>query len=53
VLVGSPHAEVCAMNIVYSSHEKLDVWQRALMLAEHIYRMTAHFPIQERYGLSA
>lgn len=41
------------MNIVYSSHKKLDVWQRALVLAEHIYQMTAHFPIQERYGLSA
>ena len=35
------------------THKDLDVWQRALVLAEETYRVTARFPIEERYGLSA
>jgi four helix bundle protein len=41
------------MNMIYSSHKKLDVRQRSLVLAEHICQITATFPLQERYGLSA
>ena len=41
------------MNMIYSSHKELHVWQRALVLAEHIYQITATFSLQERYGLSA
>lgn len=30
----------------------LDVWQRAADLAAETYRLTSHFPQQERYGLT-
>ena len=33
--------------------EKLDVWQRAMDLTTEIYRITAHFPESERFGLTA
>jgi four helix bundle protein len=34
-------------------HEKLDVWQDAMTLVEMIYRLTAAFPDNERFGLVA
>jgi len=35
------------------THKQLLVWQRALDLAELTYRVTQHFPQEERFGLSA
>ncbi len=34
-------------------HQKLDVWNDAIDLVERIYRLTATFPADERYGLSS
>jgi four helix bundle protein len=31
--------------------EKLDVWQEAVVYADSIYDLTAHFPSHEQYGL--
>ncbi|MFO1494146.1 MAG: four helix bundle protein [Lysobacterales bacterium] len=31
----------------------LDVWQIAMQLAKQVYQLTAEFPSNERYGLSA
>lgn len=33
--------------------EKLDVWQKAVELADHVYGMTRAFPSDERFGLTA
>lgn len=33
------------------SYEDLDVWQRAINLAERVYTLTADFPNDERFGL--
>ncbi len=35
------------------SHKDLDVWQKAIALAEMAYRRTAGFPKDETYGLTA
>lgn len=35
------------------SHKDLPVWQDAMSLAESIYRLTADFPADERFGLTA
>ena len=35
------------------SYEDLEVWQLAMTLAEQCYRLTATFPREETYGLSA
>jgi four helix bundle protein len=32
--------------------EKLDVWQKAIDSADHIYKETRGFPVQERFGLT-
>lgn len=32
--------------------EKLNVWQRALTLADSIYTHSRSFPVEERYGLT-
>lgn len=32
--------------------EKLQVWQRAVALADMIYELTEHFPKDERFGLT-
>ena len=32
--------------------EKLDVWQEAIRFADFIYKVTAKFPEQERFGLT-
>jgi len=32
-------------------HKKLEVWQRSLDLVEEVYRVTAKFPREEKYGL--
>ncbi|HCS52110.1 four helix bundle protein [Rubinisphaera sp.] len=33
--------------------EKLDVWQKAIDLAESVYRISANFPQREIYGLTS
>ncbi|MBD1399542.1 four helix bundle protein [Pelovirga terrestris] len=33
-------------------HEKLEAWKLSMRLVKAIYDMTAHFPIEERFGLS-
>ena len=35
------------------SYRDLDVWRRAISLTESIYRISAGFPPEERYGLVA
>lgn len=35
------------------AHERLEVWQDAMQLVERVYLMTAHFPAEERFALSA
>ncbi len=35
------------------SYEDLEVWQLAMTLAEQCYQLTAAFPREEIYGLSA
>ena len=35
------------------THKDLDVWQLAMSLAEDCYRLTARFPKDELYGMSA
>ena len=32
--------------------EKLDVWQKAIVLAEIVYSQTRNFPAEERFGLT-
>jgi four helix bundle protein len=41
------------MESYLPAHKKLDVWQRALALAEATYSVTKAFPSEERYGLTA
>jgi len=36
-----------------TSYKDLVAWQRAMDLAAECYRLTAGFPIEERYGLTA
>src|SRR5262245_37406876 len=35
------------------THKDLDAWQRALVLAELIYRASKSFPSEEKFGLSS
>ena len=35
------------------THKDLDVWKAAIALARNIYRLTEHFPADERFGLTA
>lgn len=32
--------------------EKLDVWQKSIVLADQVYRLTKSFPADERFGLT-
>ena len=36
-----------------NSFRDLDVWQESMLLVEEIYRLTARFPSEERFGLTA
>jgi four helix bundle protein len=36
-----------------SSYKDLVVWQRSIKLSLSIYRLTATFPIEERYGITS
>ncbi|HUG94005.1 MAG TPA: four helix bundle protein, partial [Planctomycetaceae bacterium] len=33
--------------------EKLDVWQKAIEFADHVYSATKDFPVDERFGLTS
>ena len=35
------------------SYRDLDVWQNAMSLVEAVYKATADFPAEEKYGLSS
>ena len=35
------------------SYRDLEVWQRGIDLVEQTYQITDHFPMQEKYGLTA
>lgn len=35
------------------AYRQLEVWQRAMDAMEEIYKLTAHYPEEERYGLIA
>lgn len=35
------------------SHRDFPVWQQAMTLVEEVYQITARFPADERFGLSA
>ena len=39
------------MEKAFKSYQDLAVWQRAMDLAKNIYRVTADFPSEERFGL--
>jgi four helix bundle protein len=41
------------MNEPIRSHRDLRVWQRAIDVVEHSYRLTDRFPRREVYGLSS
>jgi four helix bundle protein len=41
------------MDRLVPAHKNLDVWKRALILAEMTYVTTRQLPVEERYGLSA
>ena len=36
-----------------ANFRELEVWQRAMNLTDRVYDVTAKFPAEERYGLSA
>jgi four helix bundle protein len=36
----------------YTTHRELVAWQQAMLLAEIVYRETAHFPKEEIFGLT-
>jgi four helix bundle protein len=38
---------------VEKRHHKLEVWQDAIELVEAVYRFSAQFPNEEKYGLTA
>lgn len=37
--------------MAYRTYRQLEVWQRAMELAEQIYELTSGFPSSERFGL--
>lgn len=40
-------------QMTIESYKDLEVWQMAMTLAEDCYRLTARFPKEEMYGMSA
>jgi len=36
-----------------NSYQDLDVWQRAMTLAEDVYALTHHFPKTEQFGMTS
>lgn len=40
------------MSVMYvASYKELIVWQKSMLLAKHVYRLTEELPKIERYGL--
>lgn len=35
------------------SYRDLEVWRKALALVEMVYRVSAHFPADERFGMTS
>nr|CBX27985.1 hypothetical protein N47_G33090 [uncultured Desulfobacterium sp.] len=35
------------------SYQDLEVWKKSIVLAEMIYRLSAHFPKEEKFGLTS
>jgi four helix bundle protein len=35
------------------SYRELEVWRKSIELAERVYRLSARFPAEERYGLTS
>lgn len=33
------------------NYQELDAWQQAMLLAEQVYKLTAYFPDNEKFGL--
>ncbi len=48
-----PHGPCGRENIVARSYRDLVVWQKARLLATHVYRATENFPRPELYGLTS
>ena len=40
-------------GVMIESYRDLEVWQRAMLLVEAVYRLCEHLPHQEMYGLRA
>ena len=36
-----------------SNYKRLDMWQKAMRLAQHVYEATRGFPREERFGLTS
>jgi four helix bundle protein len=49
---GTAHA-ICGYVAKINSYKDLEVWQRAMTLAESVYKWTETFPDSERFGLAA
>ena len=41
-----------AMNTL-KSYQDLEVWKKSIELAEQVYRLSAKFPVEERFGLTS
>ena len=50
--LSSPAREPAGVGLV-KSYKDLTVWKRAIELSLAIYRLTADFPVEERYGISS
>jgi four helix bundle protein len=42
----------CTFTFTMFNFEKLEVWQKAIVLADVIYSHTRNFPAEERFGLT-
>ena len=44
---------VLGIGNMVKTHKDLEVWQRSISFVTHIYQVTANFPKEELFGLSA
>jgi len=44
--------KIKSLKMVFSCRD-LDVWQNSMNLVEAVYKTTADFPVEEKYGLSS
>jgi hypothetical protein len=40
-------------NLAKSNHKDLQTWQKGMTLANDVYRLTKHFPENEKYVLTS